>query len=521
MQVAEATLDRPRERTRPRSDEQEPDQIMNSLRSRGLDRLDRVRDELRSVKGRRRATTRLLAWVVVVAVAAAVGATVAGHEKIGLAVGGLVLVVGIFVADPILLCVIVLPASILVQRVGGASTNLSVADLLVFVGGLVALFHISWKDAKFLKQFLWGIVWYQAVMILVVVDHPYRYDVVEWFHRLSYVGGSVLVGWVVATSGRTRQAFRLFLAGSALLAVVTIEHAFTLHFHPAQWGVYQKNAIGAILWVAIVIAQIRPEWSGLGKTEARIEKYLCIGGLLASQSRQSLILLFLALALAVLLNPEVRRRSKMLLAGVIPLTVVLYFSFSQAAQTNAKFNSVSVRFGQIGAAVHVFHLSPVLGLGMRFYNLPQFVSVTPPPNVVIDNLVSTGIVGSLAFFYLVYVTMRTMFRLPASIGTLGLVVLLAHYVGGLFDTFWIGASTIAPLVVAGVCLGITDLARRRGDPPADDPSAIDVFRDSIFGLPQRPTRGPVGAARRMVAATTSLAAAPIRFALTRVVPASG
>ncbi len=480
---------------------------MSPLRTQGLDRLDRVREDLRSPRGRRRLATWLVSWGAIVVVAAVVGATVVGHERIGLAIGAVVLALGVFVADPVLLAVIVLPGSLLVQRVGGASTNLSAADLLVFVGGVVSLFLIRWRDAGFLKQFLQAIVWYQAILILVVVDHPFRYNIVEWFHRFSYVGGSVLVGWVVASHGRTRQAFRLFLWGSVVLAVITMEHAVTLHFHPAQFGVYQKNTIGSILWVTIVLAQIRPGWAGIGKTEARLAEVFCIGGLVASQSRQSLILLVLALAVAVLLNPEVRRRSKLVLAAAVPLGAVLYESFSFAARSNPHFNSVSIRFGQIGAALHVWHLSPVLGLGMRFYNLPQYVSVTPPPNVFIDNLSSTGIVGSLAFLYLFYVTMRTMFRLPASIGTLGLVVLLGHYVGGLFDTFWIGASTIAPFVIAGVCLGMADTARRNGDPIAGDPTAGAIVRDTIIGFPSTRTRQAVGTARRKVGA-----------AVTRIVP---
>ncbi len=106
---------------------------------------------------------------------------------------------------------------------------------------------------------------------------------------------------------------------------------------------------------------------------------------------------------------------------------------------------MSIRFDQIGAAIHVWHLSPILGEGMRFYNLPQFISVTAPPNVLVDNLASTGIVGSLAFFFLVFVTMRTMSALPYPFGTLGLVILLGHYVDGLFDIFWIGAPSIAPV----------------------------------------------------------------------------
>jgi type IV secretory pathway TrbL component len=100
---------------------------------------------------------------------------------------------------------------------------------------------------------------------------------------------------------------------------------------------------------------------------------------------------------------------------------------------------------------------------MRFYNLPQWVSVTAPPNVVIDNLASTGIIGSLAFVFLVWVTVRTMYRLPYALGTLGLVVLIGHYVDGLFDIFWIGGPTVAPYIICGVSLGLADIDRMARD----------------------------------------------------------
>ena len=456
----EATLPGLPTPTHPRPDEPERDQSMSGFPTNDS---DRVGGRWRAAGDWTRIGAHAAGWSAVVVVAAAVGAAVVGNLFLGLALAALVLVLGVFVADPVLLAVIVLPGALLVQRVGGASTNLSVADLLGFLGGLVCLFLVRWRDAPFLRQFLMGIIWYQAVLILVVVAHPYRFNIVEWFHRLSYLGASVLVGWVIATHGRTRQAFRLFLWGSAVLALVAMEHAAALHFQPAQWGVYQKNTIGSMMWVAIVVAQINPPWGGISRHEARIPKYLCIGGLLASQSRQSVILLILAIGAAVVLNPEVRRRSKLILLGAVPLVVVLYYSFSLAARNNPRFNTVSIRFDQIGAAIHVWHLSPILGEGMRFYNLPQFVSVTAPPNVLVDNLASTGIVGSIAFVFLVFVTMRTMFRLPSAYGTLGLVILMSHYVGGLFDTFWIGASSIAPFVIAGISLGMADL--HRGDPP--------------------------------------------------------
>ena len=56
---------------------------------------------------------------------------------------------------------------------------------------------------------------------------------------------------------------RLFLWGSALLAVSAIEHAVATHFQPAQWGGYQKNSIGAVMWVAVVVAQLNPPWARL------------------------------------------------------------------------------------------------------------------------------------------------------------------------------------------------------------------------------------------------------------------
>jgi hypothetical protein len=412
---------------------------------------------LRDGHRRKRLARLATAWLATVAVAGVIGFTTVAHRKIGLALAALVLVFGVFVADPLLLVVIALPGALLVQRVGGASTNLSASDLLVFVGGVVCLFQVRWDRAPNLRRFLRGVLWYQAILVLVVIAHPNRYNIVEWFHRFSYLGASVLCGWVIATYGRTRQAFCIFLAGSSVLAVIAMGYALKLHLHPAQWGAYQKNSIGAIMWVAIVVAQINPPWAGIGRRGARVTKYLCLGGLLASQSRQSAILLIVALGMAFLLNPELRRRSKLIVLGAAPIVLLLYYSFSVNARNNPKFNSVSIRFGQIGAAIHVWHLSPIFGEGMRFYDLPQWVSVTAPPNVIIDNLASTGIIGSLAFFFLVWVTVRTMYRLPYALGTLGLVVLVGHYVDGLFDIFWIGGPTVAPYIICGVSLGMADL----------------------------------------------------------------
>ena len=410
-------------------------------------------------------TRPAVTWAAVAAAAAVVGVAAAVSPLAGLAAAGLVLAVGVYVVDPLLFPVVVLPGALLIQRVGGASTNLSAADVLCLVGGLVALVHVRWTEAPNLKRFLAGIVWFQAALVLVVIAHPFRGDIVEWFHRWSYLALATIAGWAVAASGRARQSLRLYLWGATALGVLAVATAVSLHFQPAQWGLYQKNAIGAAMWVAIVVAQVNPSWARIGRTEALVVKAVCLLGLLASQSRQSAILLVLAVAIIFLLDPATRRRAAVAVAVAIPLLGLVYYSFVTAAHNNPKFNSVAIRYGQIDAALHVWHLSPILGMGMRFYNLPAYIAVTAPPNSLIDNLASTGLVGSAAFFVLVGITLIALWRLPREFGTLGFAVLAAHYVDGLFDTFWIGSLCIPAMVIAGISLGMADTHRRadRGD----------------------------------------------------------
>jgi O-antigen ligase len=194
--------------------------------------------------------------------------------------------------------------------------------------------------------------------------------------------------------------------------------------------------------------------------------------------------------------------------AAFPAAVVLYFSFTIAARNNPQFNSVTTRVDQISAALHVWHLSPILGEGMRFYNLPQFITVTAPPNVFIDNLASTGIIGSLAFLFMVWVTVRTMFRLPYALGTLGLVILVFHYVDGLFDIFWIGASTIAPFIIAGISLGMADMDRVGRDAGV---SEVDLLATPVVIAPGGPSPGP---ARGRVRPSLAGAVAGVRGAVT-------
>ena len=345
---------------------------------------------------------------------------------------------------------------------------------------------MEWSRATHLRKFLLGIVWYQAILILVVVAHPFRGDIVEWFHRFSSLAGAALVGWVVGYKGRAHQSVRIYLWAASGLALLAIENSAAHGLQPAQWGQFQKNLIGSVMWVAAVIALLNPPWVRIPKVEARVIEVLCLLGLLASQSRQSAILLVIAVTTGFLLNSHVRGRFKTLVFIGVPALALVYYSMSLAFVNNPEFNSVAIRFGQISAAMHVWHDSPVFGLGMRFYNLPQYLYVTAPPNSLVDNLASTGVIGSVAFVFLVIVTMRAMNGVPRIYGTLGLAILLGHYVDGLFDTFWIGALSIPPFVIAGMSLGVAD-----ADPDLERvPDLLAEAAAARHGPSARATRRP-------------------------------
>jgi hypothetical protein len=355
-----------------------------------------------------------------------------------------------------------LPGAFLLQRVGSSGTNLSVSDLLVFLGAVVALLNVDWKAAPHLRRFLVGVVVYEVILIVVVAFHPNRDDVIEWLHRFSDLGGSAIIGWVIAAHRRVRQALRLYLLGAAIIAVLAMEHAVAQHFLPAQWGLYQKNAVGGMMWPAILLTQLKPEWTELSNRTARTVECLCVGGLLASQSRQSALVLIGVLGAAFLLRPDIRRQFKLVIFAVIGLGIALYFSFAAELKNSPKFSSVAIRVDQLSAALKVWHMSPILGEGLRFYNLHPFVSVTAPPNVMIDALASSGIVGLVALLVLMVTTVSEMARLPRQFGLLGLLILVGHYVDGLFDIFWIGASLAGPFIIAGICLGLSDRAMADG-----------------------------------------------------------
>jgi len=401
------------------------------------------------------AFTALLGSMAVVAL----GVLTAMHRSYGLLAGALVALAGVAYADPLLVAVAAFPATLLVQRAGGGvGAGLALCDLAIVAGATVSLAKLRWQAAPTLIKALLPVAAFEAAMLLVVLANPNKHDALEWAHRIEMLGGSLVVGWAVAAAGRAKQAMGLLLAASVVLALVTLGKAVQLHFQPAQFGGYQKNFIGAVMWMAVVVAHLNPAWLDLPKPLARAAKYLCGLAVLASQSKQAIIALVAVLLYVMARQPNLRRRSKLILAALAAMAVTGYLLISKevANLSTNSHNSIATRFTSFSADFHLWASSPLLGLGMRWFYLPQFSGYIQPPNIFVETLVDGGVVGVLALLVLLAGSSYVLLSLPKELGTLAFVLVLGRALEAMFDIYWTSGGFLLPWLVAGLAIGTWD-----------------------------------------------------------------
>jgi O-antigen ligase len=422
-----------------------------------------TRTAWRSARDARTALGAVLA--IGLGVAVVTGVLVAPHEQLALLLGAAGFGAGVAVVDPVLLPVVALPATLLVQRLGGgaAGSSVDLSDVVLALASVIALTLVPWEQARALSTVVGYALLYESVLLVSVVYNTNSHSVVEWVHRLVLVAGAMITGWVVASNGRAPQAIRWLLVGSTVLALDALKHALTLHFEAAQWGAYQKNYIGSMMWMTVVIAHLDPPWAAIPPRLGRVAKYFCLAGLMASQSKQGIIALVVVVVIATLRQRSLRRRSKIILLAVAPLAV---FAYVVAAAEVAKYrrhghNSLTERTVAYSAALDVWRLDPWLGQGPRWWYLARFAGNIQPPNILLEALTESGILGSLALVALLACSVALLAKLPRDIATVGLVLIVGRAVEGIFDLYWVSASGALPWLVVGCCLGAADTAARR------------------------------------------------------------
>ena len=431
---------------------------------------------LRAVNGlRRRARDQnglgknVVTALVILACSALAVLLTSVDTKYGLLVGLGVLAIGLYAIAPMAVIAFAVPATLLVARVGTGTSNLSISDFVLFVATFAALPFFHPKESPVMKRLLVFLVVYQAALLLTVVDNPYHADVIEWFHELFLVGGSLIVGWVVARQGATKAALSVFLSGSTIIALWTCEASVKHHFQAVDLPLgMQKNFIGVMLMFAVLVAFLNPDWVGWEGKWHRSAMYICVLGIIAAQSRQAMIGCALGVVVAAIRTrrlSQLKRRSRMLLLATIPLVVIAYVTISREFASSNRFNSVHQREAWYQQALQVWHTSPWLGVGLRWWYTARFPFSFQPPNGELEMLSSAGIVGLAAFLFLFGRSLAVLWTLPIRFGTLAFTALLMRFVEGQFDIFWVSATSAIPWIMVGLSLGA--LARWNSEADAD------------------------------------------------------
>ncbi|WOP17203.1 O-antigen ligase family protein [Raineyella sp. LH-20] len=418
---------------------------------------------------------RRLVWLVgtllAVGLALGVGRIVPDQPQVAIGVVGVVLALGLTVADPAAIPLMAMPLLLVVKRVGTSEVDLSLSDAALGIATVTALVFAPRPFSRPLRTLLWLSALYQFATLFTVVANPFLAGVIEWFHAWMLVAGALLVGWTIGRTGHARAGLSLFLVTALALAAVTLAQG-TLQYAQGNFGPVfvswpygmHKNFVGTVMGFAAAVAYARPVWMGWRKGWALTAFTVLIAALAMSQSRQALVGLAVALVLVALRSDAHRRRSKLIIVLVIPALLVVATTVRDQIATGNIHNSIFQRVSWFQDTLGYWSASPWFGHGLRYWYRPGEPGFQPP-NAELELLATAGIVGLIAFLILVLGTLGTLWRIDPAYGTLAVAVLLSRLAQSQLDLFWISVQTPLPFVIAGICLGALALAKDRGTPP--------------------------------------------------------
>ncbi|HEY0188903.1 MAG TPA: O-antigen ligase family protein [Cellulomonas sp.] len=432
---------------------------------------------------------RVLLGVGLVALGVVLALLTSANPYLTLGLGGVLLVIGLTLRQPLALPILAMPALLLVNRVGG---TLSVSDFVLFAGFWPALLFCRRPLSPPMRHVLWASAFYQATVLFTVIANPYTANLVEWFHSWLLVGGALLVGWAIGAAGQARLGLGLYVGGSALVAVIALGQ-FAINLSQGDTGpVYlgepfgmHKNFIGCVLAFAAVIVYARPRWLRWNDAVCLTLFVLLLAGILVAQSRQALIGLALAIAVVALRPDPHRRRSKVVLLAVVAGALVVGTLVQDQLESGDQYNSAYQRLVWFRQSLQIWEQYPWFGAGLRWWYTDRFEEKFQPPNAEFEMLSSGGLVGLFGFLIMFLVILVVLWRLDSRFGTLAFVTVMMRFVQGQFDLFWVAAQVSIPFVIAGICLGAQahaarteqeqhDLAGADGAPP---PAPVPTRRE--------------------------------------------
>jgi hypothetical protein len=375
-----------------------------------------------------------------------------------LALSTILVAVAVSVRLPAVVLVAVLPGAYASWRLGPASVGLSLADATLLVGAVAAVPFVPW-GAPGLRRALAGLAAYEAILLLAVAGHPSERAVVEWGHRILLVGGSLMVGAALVRLVSLRPAIRFYLVASAVVAAAACTYAVTHHFQPAYPFGFQKNAAGLLLALAFLVSVVAPRLAGVPVGLLNPLRVLLVLGMLATQSRGSMVATIAGLAAVQLFGSERRRAAPLVLVAALAMCAVVVV-VTQSQDERARLDPSAAKYYGIGArqavnsqAMEIWSHQRPLGAGLRYFRDPVFAT-SEPHNVLIVSLAETGVVGLVGLLLLLVAAGSALRGLTGELATLARVVFVVRLLGGMFDIFWVAGRGSLPWVLVGAAVSV-------------------------------------------------------------------
>lgn len=374
-----------------------------------------------------------------------------------------VLVAVLATTDPLSVAVLAVLGVWITRRGAAGGLDISGSDALLVVASLVSVPFVPWTKPP-LRRVLAAVLGFEIVLLVTVLVHPTVAGLFEWGHRLFLTGGAVVVGAALANHGRAQHALKAFLVVASLVGPVVAVASLTVVGGSAEIVGFHKNFLGSMMLAALAVSHLAPSATGLSRLQLAVVKGLCATGLLASQSRGAIVALLAGLIVAALRSRDVRRRSAPFAIVLVPLALFAFFSIrSQVEQREeGTASSVTERDRLREQGMEAWRDSPVVGQGMRFFESGESELTSDPHNIIVGSLSETGVIGLVALLGLLSVTVGVTWRLPTELAVAALAIVVARFVHGLFDIYWVAATQTLPWLIVGMAVGHPDNGQSDG-----------------------------------------------------------
>lgn len=400
-------------------------------------------------------TAPAVARTIAVAVAVAGAGILAGYmsgrlPELAVPIAIVVLLIAIAFIDLTYVLVVSFLASFVITRAG----PMSIADLALGAGTMIALLMLRGRGAKAVQPLLWAGAFYLALTLPQLLLNSYSENYIEWVHEVFLVLGSIVVGFVIGREGRASLALTLFVLACCLMGIAGLVSTLTgADGYVAMW---HKNAVGSFMMYGAIISFANPPWLNWKPLWGYAAFGICILGMLSS--RQAIVGTLIGV-LIIGLRPRFHngKRSRLIPLVLVPAAWFIYVEVAEQLAEGDQFNSAAQRLVWYAESIQVWLLSPLYGVGHRWWSTYHTgYGGFQPPNAELEVLTTTGVLGLIGFLGMFAGAIWMLWRMDPVYGTLGLATIVARLVQGQFDLYWVAAHASILWIIAGICYGVQE-----------------------------------------------------------------